>query len=166
MPRRGDTGTAQASSVAPVAAVRELVRDVTRHADLSPEVTRVRWCGTPPPTTRSRVGARFTGWSRTGPVHWVRTCEVVADERRTFAWVTLPTWWNHDATLWRVDLTTDGTGCLVTLSYEVLADAPWFIRVGGVVSGRVRRLPFHLQETVDTLARAAASRVPGPSPRG
>jgi hypothetical protein len=157
VPRRGDGEVVRTTVDAPAAVVRELLRDVTRHADWSPEVVRVRWRGAPRRTASgSLAGSRFAGWSRTWFVHWVRTCEVVADASGTFAWVTLPTWWNHDATLWRVDVeAVDGDRCTLTLRYEVLADAPWFIRLGGAVTGRVRRLPANLQGTVDAIARDA-----------
>jgi hypothetical protein len=164
VPRRGDTEAVVTHVAAPVAAVREVLRDVTRHGDWSPEVVRVRWRHPVRRTPAGRLtGARFDGWSRTGPVLWVRTCEVVADDARTFAWVTLPTWWNHDATLWRIDLASaPHGGTTLTLSYEVLAEAPWFIRAGGAVTGRVRRLPTNLQATVDAIGREVA----GQSGRG
>lgn len=169
MPRRGDAGAAVAEVPAAVAVVRATVREVPRHADWSPEVLRVRWQGRGNDRTRrdaDLVGARFAGWSRTGPVVWRRDCQVVADGPRCFAWVTLPTWWNHDATLWRIDLAAAGPATTaVTLSYEVLADAPWFIQVGGVVSGRVRRLPGFLQATVDAIARDAGQSGRGSRPR-
>jgi hypothetical protein len=155
VPTRGDTEAVVAHVDAPVARVRESLRDVTRHADWSPEVVRVRWRHPVHRTPSGELtGARFAGWSRTGPVVWVRTCEVVADGPTCFAWVTLPTWWNHDATLWRIELARGrGHGTVLTLSYEVLADAPWFIRLGGHVTGRVRRLPANLQATADAIAR-------------
>jgi hypothetical protein len=155
VPTRGDTEAVVAHVDAPLARVRESLRDVTRHADWSPEVIRVRWRRPVRRTPAGRLtGSRFAGWSRTGPVVWVRTCEVVADGPTGFAWVTLPTWWNHDATLWRIELARGtGGGTVLTLSYEVLADAPWFIRLGGVVTGRVRRLPDNLQATADAIAR-------------
>lgn len=155
MPSRGDLEAVVADVDAPVARVREALRDVTRHADWSPEVVRVRWRRPVRRTSAGRLtGSRFAGWSRTGPVVWVRTCEVVADEPTRFAWVTLPTWWNHDATLWRIDLAPAATGgTVLTLSYEVLADAPWPIRLGGTITGRVRRLPANIQATADAIAR-------------
>lgn len=155
MVRRGEGAAAVAVAAAPVAAVRELLRDVTRHGEWSPEVVRVRWRQPVRPGPGGRLtGARFDGWSRVGPLVWRRTCQVIADDPLAFAWVTLPTWWNHDATLWRYELAAgpDG-GTVLTLSYEVLAEAPWFIRLGGTLVGRIARLPSNVQATVDAVAR-------------
>jgi hypothetical protein len=157
VPGRGEGAAAVAVADAPVATVRERLRDVTRHGEWSPEVVRVRWRHPVRRRPDGRLtGARFDGWSRVGPLLWRRTCEVVADDPRSFAWVTLPTWWNHDATLWRYELAAapDG-GTAVTLSYEVLAEAPWFIRLGGTLTGRVGRLPSNVQATVDAVVRGA-----------
>ena len=60
---------------APPQVLYDLVSDVTRMGDWSPETTSCRWLGG---TTGPRVGARFRGSNRMGWRRWSTQCTVVA----------------------------------------------------------------------------------------
>ena len=100
---------------APAERVFDLVSDVTRMGEWSPESTGAEWrSGTP-----GAVGATFRGSNRRGRATWSTTCHVVASERgRVFAFaVGGPT---EPDTVWRYDLQPlpDG-GTRVTESFEL-----------------------------------------------
>lgn len=85
---------------APPERVWELVSDITRAGEWSPEATGGRWRGG---ATGPAVGARFTGGNRHGRIRWATRCRVtecepphrftfVVDESRTaWGWVLEPT---------------------------------------------------------------------------
>lgn len=58
--------------------VYDLVADLPRMGQWSPECTSVAWRGG---ATAATVGARFRGWNRRGPIRWFTDCEVVEAER-------------------------------------------------------------------------------------
>lgn len=65
----------------------DLLSDVTRVGDWSPECVRAEWDA---PADGPRKGAGFTGHNRVGDLEWQVTCVVVeADRPRSFAWVVL-----------------------------------------------------------------------------
>ena len=68
--------------------VWDLVADVTRVGEWSPECIRATWLGEP---GRPQPGARFTGHNRLpGGLEYEVTCVVIeADRPRAFAWVVL-----------------------------------------------------------------------------
>jgi len=65
---------------APPEAVWDLVADVTRMGEWSPETTAAWWLGG---ATAAVVGARFKGRNKRGLMRWTSTCEVTAAERGT-----------------------------------------------------------------------------------
>lgn len=70
---------------APPEAVWDLVADVTRMGEWSPETTSARWLdGLDAPV----VGARFRGTNRRGLLRWSTTCTVISSSRgHEFAFV-------------------------------------------------------------------------------
>jgi uncharacterized protein YndB with AHSA1/START domain len=60
---------------APALRVWELVADVTRMGQWSPETTSCRWVGG---ASRPEVGARFRGANRRGWHRWTTSCRVVS----------------------------------------------------------------------------------------
>lgn len=103
---------------APPAEVWELVSDVTRIGEFSPETFEARWLGG---ATGPQAGARFRGHVRRngrGPVYWT-TCKVTASEPgREFAFAV------HGpgevvVNTWRYQLTPSGDGTDVTESFEL-----------------------------------------------
>ncbi len=103
---------------APPAEVWELVSDVTRIGEFSPETFEARWLGG---ATGPQAGARFRGHVRRngrGPVYWT-TCKVTTSEPgREFAFAV------HGpgevvVNTWRYQLTPSGDGTDVTESFEL-----------------------------------------------
>src|SRR4051812_40486319 len=95
---------------APPEAVWDLVADVTRIGEWSPEAVRAEWIDG---ATGPVVGARFKGHNkRKGK--WSTTCTVTeCDRGRAFAFEA-----GRD-TGWRYEFVSTGTGCLVTESFEI-----------------------------------------------
>lgn len=95
---------------APPAVVYDLLADITRMPDWSPEVTRCAWLGG---ATKAQPGARFRGWSRKGWRRWSTLSTVSkADRPVRFEWhvrfVGLP------VATWRYRFTTeDGHGTTI-----------------------------------------------------
>ena len=69
---------------APPAVVYDLLADITRMPDWSPEVTSCAWLGG---ATQAQPGARFRGWSRKGWRRWSTLSTVSgADRPDRFEW--------------------------------------------------------------------------------
>ena len=89
---------------APPAVVYDLLADITRMPDWSPEVTSCAWLDG---ATQAQTGARFRGWSRKGWRRWSTLSTVSeADRPERFEWhvrfAGLP------VATWRYRFTTDG----------------------------------------------------------
>ena len=98
----------------------EMVSDVTRMGEWSPETVSGEWLdGAAGPA----VGARFKGRNKRGFVRWSTKPVVgVADPGRAFAVVV------EDLTRWSYALEADGAGTRLTESFEMLDDLPWYFR--------------------------------------
>ncbi len=98
----------------------DVVADVTRVAERSPECHRARWLPGSPPRA---VGARFRGYNRRGLIRWSRVCEVVtAEVGREFAYRTIPESVDlsrRDSTTWTYRFTPEASGTRVSHSYDV-----------------------------------------------
>jgi uncharacterized protein YndB with AHSA1/START domain len=120
--KKGTKGEASVQVDAPPAAVYELVSDVTRMGEWSPETTSAEWIGG---ATGPAVGARFRGRNRHGVARWSTKPRVVAAEPgREFAFTT--TWLGKDNTQWTYRFEPEGGGTRVTESFEMLVDVPWY----------------------------------------
>lgn len=103
---------------APASRVYDLVADVTRMGEWSPETTSCRWVGEP-----GKVGSRFRGWNRRGFVRWMTTPVVAtATPGEEFAFTTKLL--GRDQTRWRYRFEpADGGGATdVTESFENVAN--------------------------------------------
>jgi hypothetical protein len=120
----GTRGEASVRIEAPPEKVYEVVTDVTRMGEWSPETRSAEWTGG---ATGPEVGAKFKGRNANKLARWSTSPRVVAAEPgREFAFVT--TWLGKDATRWTYRLDPDGAGTKVTESFETLADVPWYFR--------------------------------------
>ncbi len=152
--RKGTRGEASRHITAPPEVIYDLVSDVTRMGQWSPECIRCEWLdGANSPT----VGARFKGTSKRGIVRWSTTPRVVAADRgREFAFVT--THGGHDETRWTYRFGRDADGTTVTETFEMLADLAWYLRVVERVLMRVKNrksdLELGMAETLRRLAMA------------
>jgi uncharacterized protein YndB with AHSA1/START domain len=102
---------------APPRQVWELVSDVTRIGEFSPETFEAEWTGG---ATGPAVGARFRGHVKRngiGPIYWT-TCTVIACEPGSeFAFVVGPS--GKPLNTWRYRLKPAGEGTDVTESFEL-----------------------------------------------
>lgn len=152
---KGTAGRVSRVIVASPATLYELVSDVTRMGEWSPECVRCEWLDG---ATGPAVGARFKGTSKRGLVRWSTTPRVIsADPGREFAFVT--THRGHDETRWRYRFEPQGDGTAVTETFEMLADLPWYLRlVERVLMGvkdRKGDLEAGMAETLQRLGAAA-----------
>lgn len=119
---------------APPDRVWDLVSDVTRVGEFSPETFEAEWTDG---ATGPAVGARFRGHVKRngrGPVYWT-TCKVVTcDEPREFGFTVVAG--NRDVNTWRYRLEPNGEGTDVTESFE-LAGTP-VLRLYWALLGRAR----------------------------
>ena len=118
--KKGTTGQASLHVNAAPEKIYELVTDVTRMGEWSPECQHCEWLdGATGPT----VGARFKGSNRKGLVRWsTKPRVVVADAGREFAFCTELR--GNDLTKWSYRFEPDGDGTKVTESFEMVNDQP------------------------------------------
>jgi hypothetical protein len=127
--------------------------DVTRIGERSPECHSAHWLDG---ATPGAVGARFRGHNRSGfAARWSRTCEVVdAVPGRSFAFRTLPERdpTRRDSTTWAYRLRPNGTGTVLTHSYEITAmPLPPVRALYGVLLPQHRDMRPQMLESLRTL---------------
>jgi hypothetical protein len=129
--------------------VYDVVSDVTRMGEWSPETVRCEWLdGAAGPA----VGARFKGSNKRGWARWSTVPRVVAaDPGREFAFVV------DDLTRWSYRFEPDGDGCRVVESFEMLRDLPLKFRIADRAMG-IKDRPADLEramgETLERVKRA------------
>jgi uncharacterized protein YndB with AHSA1/START domain len=138
---------------APADRVYELLADMPRMGDWSPECRQVEWTGD---TAAPEVGARFVGHNRGGPgglMKWSRCGRVlVADPGREFAFVTEEG--GKESTIWRYQLEPVDGGTRITETYEVKTIPVW-ARVIDIPTNRARELREGMRHTLARLRTAA-----------
>lgn len=138
---------------APPEALYDVITDVTRMPDLSPEVTACEWVGG---ATGPAVGVRFRAKNHAGRgPDWHNTPVItVAEPGREFAFSRTEK--GAGTIVWRYVLTPEGTGTRVTESYEVTRPVTlfgWFI-IGVVYGNKDRRSDLRrgMTKTLERLA--------------
>ena len=156
--KKGTRGEARVHMSTPPEKVYDMVSDVTRMGEWSPETVRCRWLGN---ATGPAVGARFKGTNRRGVVRWSTKPEVAAAEPgREFGFVTNLLGFNRPMTRWtyRFEAAPDG-GTDVTESFEMVNDVPWYIlfcdRYLMGVKDRKADLENGMQQTLGRIKAAA-----------
>ena len=152
--KKGTTGQARVHISAPPEKVYDLVSDVTRMGEWSPETVRCEWIdGAIGPA----VGARFKGANKRGIARWSTKPEVVvADPGHEFAFVTI----GSGSTRWtyRFEPSADG-GTDATESFELLDDMPWLIATADRyvlrIKDRKADLERGMQRTLERIKTAA-----------
>lgn len=134
-------------------ALYELVSEVSRMGQWSPETTSCRWLA---PATGPAVGARFRGVNERGRRRWSTTCTVIAAEpgRRFGFEVGLG---GRPVSRWMYAFQAHDTGCRVVETWTDLRPA-WVIPLSWVVSGVAGRTSHNratMQATLAALALAA-----------
>ena len=102
---------------APIDAVWDVVRDVTRIGEWSHECVAASWLGG---ATAAVPGARFRGRNRQGLLRWGRVCEVRTAEPYEFAWHTEPTTFYPDSSEWRIRLEEADGGTRIEQTFRVI----------------------------------------------
>lgn len=143
---------------APAAHIYDLVSDMPRMGDWSPECQRVEWIeGADGPAP----GARFMGHNVGGPrgiFKWSRRGRVlVAEPGREFAFATEEG--GKEGVVWRYRLEPVDGGTRVTESYEVTTIPVW-ARIVDVPSNRARQLREGMGHTLAQLKAAAEASLP------
>jgi hypothetical protein len=153
--KAGTKGHASIEIEAPPEKLYELVSDVRRMGEWSPECRQCQWLDG---ATGPAVGARFKGTNRNGVARWSTKPRVVAaDEGREFAFVTR--WLGRDMTRWSYRFEPSGDRTTVTESFEMLADMPWYFgvteRIMMGISDRKADLEANMAETLRKIKAAA-----------
>jgi hypothetical protein len=133
--------------------VYELVADLPRMGEWSPECERVEWTdGTIVPAE----GSRFLGHNRGGPfrlMRWSRAGRVlVADPGREFSFATEEG--GRESTVWRFRFEPVEGGTCVTESYQVRWIPTW-ARILDVPTNRHRELKEAMRHTLGQLKATA-----------
>jgi hypothetical protein len=133
--------------------IYDLVADLPRMGEWSPECKRVEWAKG---TTVPAVGAKFVGHNRGGPLRlfrWSRHGRVLtADRGREFAFVTEEG--GRESTVWRYRFEPVEGGTRVTESYEVRWIPVW-ARIVDVPANRHRELQDAMRHTLEQVKCAA-----------
>jgi hypothetical protein len=127
-------------------AVYDVVADVTRTGEWSPECHTCVWLGTP-----GQVGSRFKGSNRNGPARWSTTAEVTAADRgREFAFATI--FRKDHATRWRYTMVGEGSGTRLAESFET-------VRTPALIALAERLFLRHRQEQLESGIEATLARI-------
>ncbi|WP_231737425.1 SRPBCC family protein [Mycobacterium sp. IS-1742] len=136
---------------APPDLVYDLIADVTRMGEWSPECYRCEWLQAGAP----HVGARFRGHNRRGLMRWERTAVVTsADRGREFAFATVNDRTGRRETQWRFLLKPSPQGTLLTESFQFLWCSP-MVRGVELFVPRGRQVQQGVEETVRRIKRVA-----------
>ncbi|HEY2562448.1 MAG TPA: SRPBCC family protein [Acidimicrobiales bacterium] len=124
--QRGTTVEARERIDAPPEVIYDLVADVTRMGDWSPECVSCEWIdGATGPT----VGARFRGRNQHGLARWSNKPRVIAADRgHQFGFVAVDPI-GRDMTRWTYRMEPAATGTTVTESFEMVRTIPLYIRL-------------------------------------
>jgi uncharacterized protein YndB with AHSA1/START domain len=145
----GDTVRVTTTINAPAELVWDLISDVTRMGEWSPETRSCRWIGEP---AAPEVGARFTGSNAYRGRRWRTTCTVTAAERgREFAFDVVGGGFLDVAT-WRYAITPTSDGCEIEETFVDRRNP--LLQFGGVlVLGVTNRAEHNRRNMVATLER-------------
>jgi uncharacterized protein YndB with AHSA1/START domain len=126
-------------------AVYDLVADVTRMGEWSPECVSCEWLDTP-----GAEGSRFRGRNRNGPARWTTTAKVLrADRGREFTFATLHK--DDVSTRWTYRFEGDETTTL-TESFEA-------VRIPFLIALLERTITRKRQEELEAGLRATLERL-------
>lgn len=134
---------------APPEVVWQLIADITRMGEWSPECRRAEWDGD---ATGPAVGALFRGWNKAGTYEWEAPCIVTACEPGKLFEFQVPRE-GSVVTRWRFEFSPSGAGTILTESF----DAP-MINVEGAASnfdGRFEMLDGAIRTTIANVKAAA-----------
>lgn len=150
------TDTVERYIKAPPEALYDILSDVTRTPERTPDIVRCEWIGG---ATGPAVGARFKAINTAGhgPKWSNKPIVTVADPGREFTFTR--TELIGGTIEWKHVLTAEGTGTRVTETYTVLKQVPllgWFL-IGTLMGLKDRRSDLHnsMVRSLDRLAELA-----------
>ena len=161
--KKGTTGQATTHINASPEALYDLVSDVRRMGEWSPECRSCNWIDG---ATGPAVGARFKGSNARGPARWSTRPRVeVADPGREFAFTI--EFGGREQTKWSYRFEPAAGGTTVTESFEMMADMPkMFMVIERVFMGikdRKADLERNMAETLERLKTVAERDTAGSS---
>jgi hypothetical protein len=138
---------------APAEVLYDVIADVTRTPELTPDIVKVEWLDG---ASKAEVGARFRATNKQGrgPNWRNKPVIVTVEPGREIAWARTEPF--AGTVEWRYRFTPEGTGTRVKESYEVtkpLALMGWFI-IGTLYGMKDRRTDLRrsMEATLDRLA--------------
>ena len=152
--KRGYLGEAQIYIAAPPESVYELISDVTRVGEWSPECHRCEWLDN---ATGPAVGVRFRGHNGRKWLRWGLSARITdAEPGKLFAFRTEPFSPVNKVpqTLWRYELEATGSGTTLKESFHALWVFPLVVLLA--FGGKKARLAQLRQNLETTLARIKA----------
>ncbi|MGO8938710.1 MAG: SRPBCC family protein [Mycobacterium sp.] len=137
---------------APPDLVYDLIADVTRTGEWSPECYRCEWLDG---ATAAAPGVRFRGYNRLGLLRWERTAVVdTADRGRVFSFATVNDRASREETRWCYTMEPSSSGTLLTESFQFLwCSVP--NRLAEALVPRGRQVNRGIDETLRRIKRAA-----------
>ena len=146
-------GSTTIDIAAPAPIVYDLVTDVTKIGERSPECRQAEWLGG---AGAAVVGARFRGHNRLGAIRWSTTCLVTAAEPGSEFAFSVIGGNGREQTRWRYLIEPTADGCRLTESYEFVW-CPFAARVAELPFPRDRQLRRGISRTVESIKLAAES---------
>ena len=95
--------------------VYDLVADISRMPEWSPETYRAHWLGG---ATEARAGAKFRGWNKLGPIRWCTDPVIDAADRGKELTFTTTFFGRGRITTWSYRFEPAGDGTTVTESWS------------------------------------------------
>ena len=145
------TGQASVDIAASPNEVYDVLADITRMGERSPECYRCKWLGH---AVAASPGARFRGYNKLGLLRWTTTCTVTTAERgREFAF-TVVSKRGREETRWRYILEQVDGGTRLTESYEFIW-CPLAARIAEIPFPRDKQLRKGIRQTLDKIKELA-----------
>ena len=155
------TGHVTWQSAADVNDLWEILTDVTRMGQWSPECTGCSWLNHGAPVG---VGSRFRGTNRWGPMRWATICTIeVFEVDNCFAYSARH--WSGAQTRWSYKFARHQAGTLIRESFESV-ESPTIVLLLDRLTGRPRRLKRQVRTTLARLSAFAEQRTSTSPVRG
>ncbi|BDE17187.1 MULTISPECIES: SRPBCC family protein [Mycobacterium] len=137
---------------APPQLVYDLIADIARMGEWSPECYSCEWLDG---ATAAAVDARFRGYNRLGRYRWERTAIITAAEPgREFSFVTVDDRTGREETRWQYIMEPSPSGTLLTESFQFVWCST-LDRVMELLLPRGRQVERGMKETLRRLKLAA-----------
>lgn len=146
---------------APQEKVWNLITDVHRMVEFSPELINVEWLGE---QAETKLGARFAGRSRIGGYEWTRNCTIVeAREPRLFTYEVYDEADEFAQSRWSFEVTEDGDATILRQRFAHVPDGRSTIRLMAeaepdrateIVAERAETLKQAMNQTLETIRDA------------